>query len=137
MDTRETKRRESSRTSKLRCAPKKIETEIFMYGTKLIKSLLAVTLFIGMCACSSTPKIQEYATTSNAADELQRFATDMNFARDAQVEVLSPSAYQSADRALKSATVNQQNGKDSKDVLHEVAKGRAQLERANKFAELS
>ncbi|CAM6002064.1 unnamed protein product [Sphagnum balticum] len=71
------------------------------------------------------------------ADEVARFATDMRTAADRQVDVLSPSAYHQADEALKSAQSDEQKGKDRKEILHEVAKGRAQLNRANQSAELS
>jgi OmpA-OmpF porin, OOP family len=98
---------------------------------------MALAFLIGMGACSSTPKIQEFADTANSADEVARLGTDVQTAREHQENVLSPVAFQESEKALKSALTAQQKGKEAKEVLHMVAVGRAQLDRANKFAELS
>lgn len=88
-------------------------------------------------ACSSTPKVQEFPPTANATEELQRFTADMDSARERQVNVLSPSVFKNAEKALKTASQDQSKGEESKDVLHEIAIGRAHLERANTVAEIS
>lgn len=108
-----------------------------MFINGIRKIVLVVTFLIGIGACSSTPKIQEFADTANSADEVQRLTADMRTATDNQVDVLSPSSFQQANNALKAAVSDQQKGSDAKDILHTVAQGRAQLDRANKFAELS
>jgi len=99
--------------------------------------LLAITLLFGIGACSSTPKLQEFATTASPVEELQRFTQDMTAARDAQADVLAPVAFKNADKSLASATLHQKNGKDAEVVLHEIAVGRAYLDHANKSAAIS
>ncbi len=99
--------------------------------------IVAITFLAGIEGCSTAPKVQEFAATANSADEVQSLVGDMQTALEGQVDVLAPSAYRQADKALKAALSDQKNGKDAKDILHEVAEGRAQLNRANQFAELS
>ncbi len=106
----------------------KIKLNTLMYG---------MVVFAIMGGCSTAPKVQEFSDSANSAEEVQRLAADMETARERQVDVLSPNAYREADKALKSARSDQSNGEDTKDILHEVAIGRAQLKRANQFAELS
>jgi OmpA-OmpF porin, OOP family len=111
-----------------------------MIKAKIIKYVVALTFLAGMggiTGCSSTPKIQEFADTANPSDEVQRFANDMQTAVQQQVDVLSPAAFRKADKHLKSAVIAREKGKDAKDILHSVAEGRAHLNRANQFAELS
>jgi len=110
-----------------------------MNTTNTKKVLLIITSFIliGAAGCSSTPDVQEFANTASATDELQRFSSDMSAAREAQVDVLSPDTYRRAEKALSKSVDKQKNGKDAKDVLHEVAVGRAHLDVANKFAAIS
>jgi OmpA-OmpF porin, OOP family len=108
-----------------------------MFEKRILNLVLTITIVTGIGACSSTPKVQEFADTTNPADELQSFATDMLSANERQVDILSPSAYRQAKEALISAQQDQKNGEDAKTTLHSVARGRAQLNQANQFAELS
>src|SRR5438270_403435 len=104
---------------------------------KIMRHVVALTFLAAMAGCSSAPKIQEFADTANPSDEVQRFANDMQTAVERQVDALSPVAFRQADKSLKSAIIAREKGKDAKDILHSVAEGRAQLNRANQFAELS
>lgn len=105
-----------------------------MFRTKLA-GLFTFTLILG--ACSSSPKIEEFADTANPATEVQSLTTVMKSAQDRQVNVLSPNAFEEAEAGLKAAQYNQKNGKDAKMILHSVAVGRAHLKRANQFADVS
>ncbi len=98
---------------------------------------MSVVLLVGIGGCASGPKVTEFAETANSADEVQLLATDLHNAVEHQVDALSPTAFQQADESFKAALTAQKKGKDSKTVLHLVAEGRAQLTRANQFADLS
>ena len=99
--------------------------------------MFAISLLAGITSCSSAPKIQEFADTANSADELASFSKDMETANARQVNVLAPNAYERAQKSLKYAVSSRDKGKDSKVVLHQIAEGRAHLDRANQFAEIS
>ena len=95
-------------------------------------SFLTASL-LGLSACSHGPTVQEYPDTANAPDELQKLDVDIHAALDAQDDVLSPRSYEHAQKALENA----KDAKDSKDILHEVAQGRAYLNRANEYSATS
>ncbi len=97
----------------------------------LIVGIAGVTGFGG---CAGGPKVQEFPDTANSADEVQRLKASLHDAAELQVDVLSPSAFAKAEDELKSAVSEQEKGKDQKAILHSVAKGRAQLDRANQGA---
>ncbi len=105
-----------------------------MFKLKLGSIFLISTLF---AACSNTPKVEEFADTANPATEVRNLSADMKTAMDRQVNVLSPSSFDSAQDALKDAVDEQKSGSDTKTVLHSVAVGRAHLKRASQFAEVS
>lgn len=109
----------------------------YMLKKKMKNKLTTLTLAFGIAACSSGPKIQEFPDTANAAEELQKLSSDMQSALAAQTNVLAPTAYGEAEEALDAAREAQKDGKNSKKVLHNVARGRAQLDRANRFSETS
>lgn len=92
---------------------------------------------MAITACSSAPKIEEFADTANPADEVRNFSLDMAAAKDRQVDVLAPNSYKHAEKALKYALDDQKGGKNAKSTLHSVATGRAYLLQANQSAEVS
>ncbi len=106
---------------------------------KIKNGIIGINLIIllGMLGCSTGPKVQEFPATANATEEIQKLGVDMQAATAAQADVLSPSAYKNAKEALDSAITAQKKGNDAKDVLHDVAVGRAHLNRANQFAGLA
>lgn len=108
-----------------------------MLEKELIKIVMAVTFLAGIGGYGSAPKVQEFSDTANSAAEVQRLSQHMKTAIENQVDLLSPSAFQEADKALRSAIRDQEQGKDRKDILHAVALGRAQLNRANQSAEIA
>jgi len=94
-------------------------------------------MLLAFWGCSNHPTILEFPPTANSADEVQKFSADMQNALDRQMDVLSPTAYEQARGALNDALLAQERGKDPEVILHEVAVGRAQLNEANKFAQIA
>lgn len=105
-----------------------------MFRFNLIGIFLLSTFF---AACSSAPKVEEFADTANPATEVESLTTDMKSAMERQVNVLSPSSFEEARDAMNDAVEEQKRGKDAKTVLHSVAVSRSHLKRANQFAEVS
>jgi len=99
--------------------------------------ILIISILTLLWGCSNNPSIVEFPDTANSADEVQKFSSDMQGARDHQLDVLSPNAYEKAQNALDDAVAAQVAGKDPQVILHEVAVGRSQLNEANKFAQIS
>ncbi|OFZ21844.1 MAG: hypothetical protein A2202_00260 [Bdellovibrionales bacterium RIFOXYA1_FULL_36_14] len=99
--------------------------------------MLLILIIITFWGCSNYPTIVEFPATANSADEVQKFSSDMQSALDRQIDVLSPTSYEKAQDALDDALSAQERGKDPEVILHAVAVGRAQLNEANKFAQIS
>lgn len=99
--------------------------------SKLPKTLLLGFLLIALSACSSKPVVQDFPITANASEEIQNLERDLNQARMSQVNALSPKNYDNAIESLEDAKKMHSKGKDQKDILHEVALGRAYLNNAN------
>lgn len=102
-----------------------------------LKVLLTLTLILSISSCSNTPVVQDFSTTSSATEEYGKFESDLKTASEKQVNVLSPKNFSHAEEYLKDAQKSLNNQKDAKDTLQLVAKGRAYLNRANQFAQVS
>jgi outer membrane protein OmpA-like peptidoglycan-associated protein len=98
--------------------------------------LVLIWVFV-LGGCSSGPPIQEIPNTANVAEELQKFNADMNEAAADQVNVLSPRNFKEALASLEDAKTGLEKQYDSKDILYDVATGRAYLKRAQEVAALS
>jgi OOP family OmpA-OmpF porin len=101
----------------------------------LLNLLRTVTLLAALTACSSRPVVQDYPAGTNAGEEVSNLENDVHTAQSNQVDVLSPMNFQEAHEALMDAKDFHAKGKDAEKTLHEVAVGRAYLNRANAVAE--
>ncbi len=103
--------------------------------------LAMTTALSTVMACSSGPQIQEYPDTANVTQEYQASDAAMKTATRNQVNVLAPQNYSKAKDSLEEAKSNLEKQKDSpetsKDILHQIAKTNAYLNRANEVAALS
>ena len=99
--------------------------------------IFLILIITALWGCSNNPSVLEFPATANSADEVQKFSADMQSALDRQIDVLSPTAYEEAREALDDALSAQEGGKDPEEILHAVAVGRAQLNEASKFAQIS
>ncbi len=88
-------------------------------------------------ACATTPPIENFAVDASPTDEIQRLEKDLNQAAAEQVEVLSPTNYREAREALNDAKDSLADKDDAKDILSDVAEGRAYLKRAQEVAKVS
>jgi len=98
-------------------------------------SLITAAGTVGLVGCSSGPKVQDFANTASASEEIQKLESDLASAKSNQVDVLAPENYSAAQEALKDAKKTAEKGKD-KNALHEVAVGQAYLAKANAAAEV-
>ena len=62
--------------------------------------LTAMSLVIGLSACSHGPVVQEYPATASATEELSKLTTDVQSAVKTQVDVLAPKAFYEAKKGL-------------------------------------
>jgi len=99
--------------------------------------ILMILIVTALWGCSNNPSVLEFPLTANSADEVQKFSSDMQSAADRQIDVLSPTSYDKARDALDDALTAQEDGEDPAVILHAVAVGRAQLNEASKFAQIS
>jgi OmpA-OmpF porin, OOP family len=86
-----------------------------------------------LAACSTKPPVQNFPDTASATEELRKFNEDLAAAKKNQVDVLSPENFKDAEDSYTDA----KHEKDEKDILKEVALGKAYLEEANKFSDLA
>lgn len=87
--------------------------------------------------CSSSPPVQDFASTASPSGEIDRLAADLKTASDNQVDALSPKNFKNAQDSLRDAKASLDAQKDPQRTLHLVAEGRAYLDRSNKVAKVS
>lgn len=97
---------------------------------------LAAFAFV-LPSCSHGPAIQEFSDTASPSDEVAKLDSDMNSATALQVNVLAPRSFKKAQDSLEDSKESLAKQKDAKNTLLRVAEGRAYLNRANEFAQLS
>ena len=88
------------------------------------------------CAGSSVP-ITEIPVSADHHAEVAELAKQIEKARSEKVDVLSPTWFKRATDSLARARQLSSKGGSLKEILTRVAEGRAQLERANGFAEVA
>lgn len=101
-----------------------------------LASLAGLALSVVMSGCSHGLPVKEYADTAVPQDEVISFDADLKIAKDNQVDALSPGHFSEAFSHLDAAKRGLRRKKDSKNILHEVAEGRAHLNRANEVAQV-
>ncbi len=96
-----------------------------------------LTAFLSIAAaCSTTPAVENFPVDANPTDEVKKLETDLDKAVINQVDVLAPKNYGDARDAWKGAKKHLEGKDNAKDVLAEVAEGRAYLKRAEEFAKV-
>ena len=98
-------------------------------------NIAAMVALMGLFACSTTPKVKDFPSSSNAKDEVQRLESDLASAEKEQVKILSPSAFEEASQFYRKASENDSQGRESKETLNFVAQSRAKLELAQMQSE--
>lgn len=101
--------------------------------TTITLTALVATAF----ACSHGPTLQEYPDTANAREEVTKLESDVNVARNNQVDVLAPKSFQEVVVSLEDSKRSLEKQKSDKVVLHQVAEARGYFKRALAFAEVS
>lgn len=94
--------------------------------------LTAVLISAAIVGCSSKPP--QYSSLPSAANpemEIQRTDEMLQAAREQQIDVLSPRNFTNATKALEKAKAKRDAGKESPDILEQVAYARGWLNEAN------
>jgi len=104
---------------------------------KITEPACFLVLLFALTSCSSPPKIQDFPDTASAPEEVKLLQSDLGTARANQIDVLSPHNYQEAQEASDDSKESLDKQDDNQDVLHEVALGRAWLDRAKQAAAVS
>lgn len=101
-------------------------------------SFLPVLLIATALGCASKPpQYEALSSTANPSMEIQRTEEMIRDARNKQVDVLSPENFNNASKALDKAISQKDAGKDSADILEQVAYARGWLTEANSKAEIA
>lgn len=105
--------------------------------TKTINHLLFMTVLTVAISCSSKPMVNSYPPTASPAEEIANLESDLNSAREKQVNILSPINFGEAQDSLEDAKEYYRKGRDAKLTLEEVALGNAYLRNANTVATIA
>ena len=103
------------------------------FNSKELMGLLVSISFLA--ACSSTPKVQEFAATADPTEEIQSLEKNLEVANSEQVYVLSPKNFKKAQEHLHEAKEARGDNKSNKKVLEHVALGNAWLLKANEVGQ--
>lgn len=106
----------------------------FFHPPYISTALLALA-FVG-CA-SKPPQYTNLPSGANPEMEIQRTEEMITAAREQQVDVLSPRNFTNATKALEKAKAQRERGKESADILEQVAYSRGWLNEANTKATIS
>ncbi len=106
--------------------------------SRILRTTVVMTtvLFLGGCAASKL-KVTPIPTSENPSEQVGLLANNMDNARKAQVNVLSPTLFSKAEQSLKKAKQGLKLGKSLSDILREVSYGKAQLQHAEETAQVS
>lgn len=108
-----------------------------MIKVKMPKFVLLTSLLLSMYACSSKPPVQKIPMTSDVNQELNTLGDQINFARQSQVNALSPDNFKEAVSSYDDAKQAYSKGKNKEKILSEVALSRAYLKEANNVAHVA
>jgi len=86
-------------------------------------------MLVGLTGCGGV-KVPKHAHHGDVAKEIQSFESELNAASTSQVDIMSPSDYSKAQKSLEEAKAGANKGYAQREVLHDIAKGRAYLKRA-------
>jgi len=101
-------------------------------NASILSAFLAVS-----AACSTTPPVETFPVDASPSEEVKKLEADIGTAVSQQVDVLSPENFEEARDALEDAKDSLADKDDARDVLAEVAVGRAYLKAAQGFANVS
>lgn len=103
--------------------------------------LLTVIGVVALWGCSSERHVRDIAydvsVDENPGQQIMELEKQIAAAREKRVYLLSPSWFESAEMSLNDAKSIRDSNGDVQDIFREVAEGRAQLSRAEAFAEVS
>jgi OOP family OmpA-OmpF porin len=88
-----------------------------------------VSLFVGISACTSKPKIKEFPKTANAKEEITNLDSAIQNSKAQNTDLLAPLSLKEARNSLDKANEMEKEHKDNEKILKEIALGHAYLER--------
>jgi len=95
-----------------------------------------VSALVGLSlACASSKlTVEKLPVSADPTAEIQQLSNVVQQARSAEVDVLSPTWFERASKSLARARSLREQGGSVQETLDAVAKGRAELQKANEFA---
>jgi OOP family OmpA-OmpF porin len=102
-----------------------------------LRTILFMIAASALFACSSEPKVIEYANTTDPQVELDRVSRNIDKAQQNQVDILSPKNFERAKKYWTEAVNQRSSNKDQKSVLHSIAVSQAYLDKANAVSDVS
>lgn len=98
------------------------------------KSLAYMILFLALAACSTEPKVNELPSSSDPQVELNRINENLRQAQDKQVDILSPTNFERAEKARDKAIEARNKNKEQAKILHHIAVSQAYIDQATATA---
>ena len=99
---------------------------------------LLAALLLATTGCSTTiPGISAIAPTANPSAEIDSLASEVETARSQQLDVLAPTWFGRAESRARNAKSQLTDGEPNRLILQNVAEGRAALEQARTYGEVS
>lgn len=102
-----------------------------------LRTILFMLAASALFACSSEPKVIEFANTADPQVELHRVSRNIDKAQQNQVDILSPKNFERAKKYWTEAVNQRSSNKDQKSVLHYIAVSQAYLDKANAVSDVS
>lgn len=105
--------------------------------TRSIKKIALTISFFVFAGCATNLKPVEIAADADPNNEINQLDQDIRLARSEQTHVVAPKSFRMAEKYLAEAQESRADNDSARDVLKQVAYGRAALNRAQKAQELS
>jgi outer membrane protein OmpA-like peptidoglycan-associated protein len=100
------------------------------------KDLVRILPALIAMSCQTVP-IEELPPNADPSVEISKVEAGLDEAEQRQADVLAPTYFKSAKEYLKTAQVERDKNKENKKILHEVAKAKAYLTRAESTVKLA
>jgi poly-D-alanine transfer protein DltD len=102
----------------------------------IMAALIIALFFLSACGGSNL-KVKQISMSENPTEQINRLDNDLRNARNNQINVLSPQWFAKAEKSFNNAVKDRNRGAALSDILKNIAESRAQLKRAEEFAEIT
>ncbi|UCD36174.1 MAG: OmpA family protein [Nitrospiraceae bacterium] len=91
---------------------------------------------LASCAATQPVVVEPIPLTESPSEHVNRLDSDLGSARNSQLNVLAPDAFERAERYLNAAKTGLDRGQEISDILQNVSRGRAELRSAEETAKV-